>query len=429
MTALRAKPSLCAALEARSLPGGAAVTSPFAPIKLGPLTLRNRFIKSATNEGMARGGVPSQMLVKHHEAMAAGGVAMTTLAYCAVSPDGRTFTDQLQLEPGSVAGLSVLTAAVHRHDAAACAQLTHAGCFTFLPELSTRRPLSASSGFNAPGALSGRLLRQGMSDADIERVAGEFVTAAKVARDAGFDAVEIHMGHGYLLSQFLSPKYNHRMDLYGGDVVARARFPARVLRGVLDAVGRDLAVTCKLCSTEGFKGGATAADAAKVAQILEAEGAHMLVLSGGMNIESPWVMFGSPLPADAVAPPDSLALRLAVRLLKPSGPKNIEFHELYLLEHSRQVRAAVQLPLAYLGGVKSLASVHRAMAEGFECVVMGRALIHDPELVNKYRAGTATGSGCTACNRCIVMMYSPGGTSCVLREPNDPTLNQTPAAP
>ncbi len=85
------------------------------------------------------------------------------------------------------------------------------------------------------------------------------------------------------------------------------------------------------------------------------------------------------------------------------------------------------MPLAYLGGAKSLAAVHTAMAEGFDCVAMGRALIHDPDLVNKYRVGEATASGCTACNRCIVMMYSPGGTSCVLREPNDASLNSTPA--
>jgi 2,4-dienoyl-CoA reductase (NADPH2) len=266
-----------------------------------------------------------------------------------------------------------------------------------------------------------------MSAADIGRIAGEFATAAVIAREAGFDAVEIHMGHGYLLSQFLSPKYNRRRDRYGGDVPRRTLFPALVLRKVLDAVGRDVAVTCKLCSTEGFKGGATAEDAARVAQILEAEGAHLLVLSGGMNIESPWVMFGSPLPAEAVAPPNSLLMRLAARFLKASGPKSVEFREMYLLEHSRKVRAAVRMPLAYLGGAKSLAGVHEAMEEGFDCVAMGRALIHDPDLVNKYRAGAAMKSGCTACNRCIVMMYSPGGTSCVLRAPNDATLNSTPA--
>ena len=411
-----------------ALPVEAAVVSPFSPVRIGPLTLRNRFIKSATNEGGARGGVPSQMLVKHHAAMAAGGVGMTTVAYCAVSADGRTFADQLQLEPRIVPGLRVLTDSVHRHGAAACAQVTHAGAFTFLPGLETKRPLSASSGINTAGALSGRLWRQAMSEADIERITNEFVAAARIAREAGFDAVEIHMGHGYLLSQFLSPKYNRRRDRYGGDVRRRALFPSLVLRRVLEAVGRDVAVTCKLCATEGFKGGADADDAACVARILEAEGAHLLVLSGGMNIESPWVMFGSPLPADAVAPPKSPLIRLAARFLKAGGPKTLGFHPMYLLEHSRKVRSAVRMPLAYLGGAKSLAGVRTAMAEGFDCVAMGRALIHDPDLVNKYRSGAATESGCTACNRCIVMMYSPGGTSCVLREPNDAVLNSRPAA-
>ena len=409
------------------IPAEPAAVSPFSPLRIGPLTLRNRFIKSATNEGMARGGVPSQMLVKHHADIAAGGVGMTTVAYCAVSADGRTFEDQLQLEPRVIPGLRVLTDSIHRHGAAACAQVTHAGAFTFLTGPGTRRPLSASGGINAAGAVSGRLLRRAMSETDIGRIAGEFATAARIAREAGFDAVEIHMGHGYLLSQFLSPRYNRRRDRYGGDVRRRTLFPALVLSQVLDAVGRDVAVACKLCSTEGFRGGATAEDAARVAQILEAEGAHLLVLSGGMNIESPWVMFGSPLPAEAVAPPGNLLMWLAARLLKPSEPKSTEFRELYLLEHSREVRAAVRMSLAYLGGVKSLAGVYQAMAEGFDCVALGRALIHDPELVNEYRAGRATESGCTACNRCIVMMYSPGGTSCVLRAPNDPILNSTPA--
>lgn len=409
------------------IPAAPTSVSPFSPIRIGPVILRNRFIKSATNEGMARRGIPSRMLVKHHTDIAAGGVGMTTVAYCAVSADGRTFEDQLQLEPRVIPGLRVLTDSIHRHGAAACAQVTHAGAFTFLAHLGTRRPLSASSGINTTGAVNGRWFRQAMSEADIGRISGEFATAARIAREAGFDAVEVHMGHGYLLSQFLSPRYNRRRDRYGGDPARRALFPALVLRKVLDAVGRDVAVTCKLCSTEGFKAGATAEDAARVAQILETEGAHLLVLSGGMNIESPWVMFGSPLPAEVVTPPGNPLLRLAARLLKSGGPKSMEFRELYLLEHSRKVRAAVRMPLAYLGGVKSLAGVHRAMAEGFDCVAMGRALIHDPELVNRYRAGEATDSGCTACNRCIVMMYSPGGTSCVLRSPNDATLNSTPA--
>ena len=123
------------------------------PWPLGPLRLRNRFIKSATNEGMAPGGVPTQALVRHHRAMAAGGVGMTTVAYCAITPDGRTFPDQVVLDDATVKHLRVLTDAVHAEGGAASAQVTHGGAFNFLPALSTKYPLSASGGFNAAGAL------------------------------------------------------------------------------------------------------------------------------------------------------------------------------------------------------------------------------------------------------------------------------------
>ncbi|NKF20857.1 NADH:flavin oxidoreductase [Solimonas marina] len=399
----------------------------FTPLQIGPLTLRNRFIKSATNEGMAKGGVPSKMLVEHHRRIAAGGVGMTTVAYCAVSPDGRTFVDQVSLNRESLPHLRALTDAVHREGAAICAQITHGGAFTFLPELSTKYPKSASGGFNAAGVLSGRLFRTAMTRDDMQRVIGEFVAGAQLAREAGFDAVEIHMGHGYLLSQFLSPIYNKRRDGYGGHAEQRARFPAEVLRAVLDAVGNDLAVTCKICVTEGVKKGANAADAAAVARVLERSGAHLLVLSGGMNVEAPWAIFGSPMPAEAVSSIQNTTVRIATRLMRVFEPK-IAFHELYFREHSQKVRAAVRMPLAYLGGAKSMAGVATVMNDGFDAVVMGRALIHDAELVNKFRDGRATESGCTACNRCVVMMYTDGGTSCVLFPPNDAELNRTPAA-
>jgi 2,4-dienoyl-CoA reductase-like NADH-dependent reductase (Old Yellow Enzyme family) len=174
-------------------------------------------------------------------------------------------------------------------------------------------------------------------------------------------------------------------------------------------------VACKVCATEGHARGATAVDAAAVAQVLEREGAHLLVLSGGMNIESPWQIFGNPLPREAVE--DSIAnpvLKMLTRLQRLSQPKPV-FRELYQMEHSRQVRAAVRMPLAYLGGVKSLRAAEGALAEGFDCVALARVLIHDPELVNKFRTGAATESGCTSCNQCVVTMYTPGGTRCVLR--------------
>ena len=401
----------------------------FAPIQIGPLTLRNRFIKSATNEGVAKGGIPSKMLVEHHRRMAAGGAAMTTVAYCAVSADGRTFEDQVTLDEPSIKHLRVLTDAVHAEGGLACAQITHGGAFTFVPNLTTKYPLSSSGGFNPPGAISGRFFKTAMSAGDLERIVGEFVTAARRAKLAGFDAVEIHMGHGYLLSQFISPIYNKRRDEFGGKTAAeRVRYPVLILRSVLDAVGKEMAVTCKICVTEGARGGATAEDAVQVAKALEAAGAHLLVLSGGMNVESPWTIFGSNMPKEATDVIDNKIIKFATRMMKLWEPK-LSFRELYFLEHSRKVRAAVKMPLAYLGGAKSMAGIEQVMTDGFDAVVMGRALLHDPQLVNKFKSGEATVSGCTACNQCVVMMYTPGGTSCALHPPNDVALVQTPASP
>ncbi len=397
----------------------------FTSIRLGPLTLRNRFIKAATNEGMARDGLPTKALVEHHRTMAAGGAAMSTVAYCAVSADGRTFVDQLQLTKAVVPHLRVLTDAVHHEGAAACAQITHGGAFNFLPQLSTRYPRSASGGFNAPGMLVGRLFKKAMTTDDLERITDEFVQGARRARECGFDVVEIHMGHGYLLSQFLSPKYNHRRDEFGGDAEHRAGFPAMVLRRVLDAVGTEMAVTCKLSVTEAFKGGGTAEDAVVIAGVLEREGAHLLVLSGGMNVESPWAIFGSPLPKTAAGPVPGWVGAASAKLLQLTAPK-MQFRELYLRPHSLKVRAAVQMPLAYLGGAKSVAGIRQVLDDGFDYVVMGRALIHDPALVGKFRDGSVTESGCTACNECVALMYSPGGTGCVLRGANDIELNRLP---
>ncbi|HVT34516.1 MAG TPA: NADH:flavin oxidoreductase [Nevskiaceae bacterium] len=388
----------------------------FTPLRIGPLTLRNRFIKSATNEGMARGGVPSKALVEHHRAIAAGGVGMTTVAYCAVSADGRTFVDQVTLDRASIPHLRALTDAVHAAGAAVCAQITHGGAFNFLPQLSTRYPMSSSGGFNPPGVLSGRWFKHAMTADDMQRVSAEFVAGAQLARECGFDAVEIHMGHGYLLSQFISPLYNRRRDEYGGGAAARTRFPAEVLARVLDAVGGTTAVSCKIGVTEGVKKGGTAADAVEVAKVLERTGAHLLVLSGGMNVESPWAIFNGRLPASATGSTQTPLLRFATRLSKLGEP-DIQFRELYFLEHSRQVRAAVRMPLAYLGGAKSMDAVEQALAEGFDAVAMGRALIHDAALVEKFRSGQTRVSGCTSCNQCVPMMYTEGGTRCVLQPP------------
>ena len=404
-----------------------AAASPFSPVSIGPLTLKNRFIKAATNEGMSAGGVPSKQLALLHGNLAGGGVALTTVAYCAVSRDGRTLPNQLILEPASLPHFKALTEAVHARGGLVSAQITHGGCFTFIRERSTKRPLSASGGFNKIGMMSGMFLKQAMSESDMQQVVADFAQGARLARDAGFDAVEIHMGHGYLLSQFISPLYNKRRDQYGGSLENRLRFPRRVLRAVLEAVGQELAVICKYSITEGVRAGNSAEDGARIAQMLEAEGAHLLVLSAGMNAESITTMFGSSFPKENRVQQKNPVIALAMAIQRMTDPV-VEFRELYLLEHARKVRAAVKMPLAYLGGAQSLNGIEQLMSEGFDLVAMGRALIAEPGYVNKLANGEGRSNLCTACNRCVAMMYTPGGTSCVLGKPGDAALNRVPAA-
>lgn len=401
----------------------------FRPLSIGPLTLRNRFIKAATNEGMAKKGLVSKGLARFHERMAEGGAAMSTVAYCATSLDGRTFVDQATLNRESVADFRVLTDGVHRHGAAACAQITHAGSFTFLDDtqLRTRRPLSSSGGFNKVGVVSKRWFKKRMTRADIAAMTDEFVAAALTAREAGFDAIELHMGHGYLLSQFVSRLYNKRRDEYGGSIAERMRFPAETLARVLDAVGKDMAVLVKYSMTDGVPSGNRIEDGIEVARILERTGAHMAVLSNGMNVDSITAMFGSALPKPNRASNPNPLIRMGMWLQSFTEPRAVEFHENYLRDHALKIRQAVTMPLAYLGGIQSIEGVDQAMADGFDAVAMGRILIHNPGIVAQWAAGGAHKSGCTACNRCVSMMYLPTGTHCILTGAQDAALNTVAA--
>ncbi|CAB1370816.1 NADH:flavin oxidoreductase [Denitratisoma oestradiolicum] len=402
--------------------------SPFSPVQIGPITLPNRFIKSGANEAMCWNGGPSKALVKHHRDLAAGGVGMTTVAYGAVSKVGRTLPNQIWIRREILPDLKALADGVHAEGARISMQITHGG--SFVTALKVKGPtMSASSGINKAGLLRGNYFRRAMNESDMSQVTGEFVDAARICREAGFDAVELHMGHGYLLNQFISPLSNKRKDRYGGSAENRARFPARVLAAVKAAVGKEMAVIAKINVADGVPGGATVEDGMVTAKVLEAAGADMLVLSGGRNVESNWFMFGSPFQykhfARTVKSPVN---RLMLRLALMSNPKNMVFREMYFLEYSRQIRAAVKMPLGYLGGAKSLANAETAMGEGFDCVVMARALIQDSGLINKFRNGEVTVSPCDACNACSSYIYDPSGTRCEYNPPNDLALNRQRAS-
>jgi len=389
------------------------VTDPFSPFRLAGLSLRNRIIKTATYEGMSPGGKVSEALIEHHRELALGGVAMTTVAYCAVSGDGRTFRNQLYMRPDLVPDLRRLTSAVHAAGAAASIQLGHCGGFCNNHDLARRRPMGPSRALNLLGALSGRVLADAMSETEIEEVTGQFVAAASLAREAGFDAVEIHLGHGYLLSQFLSPGTNRRRDRFGGTLENRARFPLAVVERVRMALPSSMPVIVKLNLRDGFRGGLEIDDSKLVGQALEARGADALVLSGGFVSRNPFYLFRGQRPLrQMIAVEKSLPQKLALALFGPAMVRSYPWQPLYFLDLARQMRSAVRLPLVLLGGIKSKEDLETAMREGFELVAMGRALIHDPSLIAKYVAGLARDSGCVPCNQCVAEMDREGGVCC-----------------
>jgi 2,4-dienoyl-CoA reductase (NADPH2) len=176
-----------------------------------------------------------------------------------------------------------------------------------------------------------------------------------------------------------------------------------------------------------MRGGGTVEDAMVTAQAMAAAGAHLIVASAGMNVETPWHIFGSRMPPGIGGEDASLLMRMGNRMLKWQEPP-IEFREMYLLEASRRIRAAVETPVGYLGGVASIDGIREAMREGFDAIVMGRALIHRPDLLKAFRSGELTRSGCDHCNLCVATMYSAGGTRCVLTSTEDLAANRTPAA-
>lgn len=407
----------------------ATVIDPFAPFQLGPITLRNRFIKSGANEGMCFEGAPSKALLKHHRDLAAGGVALTTVAYGAVAREGRTLDNQIWIRPEILPDMKALADAVHAEGGKISFQITHGGSFVTQCRVQGRC-MSSMSGFNPAGSMAGNFLQRAMNEEDMDRVAGQFATAAELCREAGFDAVEIHMGHGYLLNQFVSPLSNKRTDQYGGSAENRARFPAMVLKRVKQAVGQDLAVLAKINVADGVKGGATADDAIVTGRVLQAAGCDMLVLSGGRNIESTWFIFGSNINVEEMEHVlrDRWFLRSMMKLSQRFAPK-VDFKEMYFRDYSKKIRAAVDMPMAYLGGTKSIDNVRTALADGFDAVVMARALIHDPALVNKLQSGELARSGCTSCNRCVAYIYDAGGVRCTenASPANDLALNRQPA--
>lgn len=398
-----------------------AATDPFAPARLGPVTLRNRIVKAATFEGLADHGQVSDRLVEFHRRVGAGGVGMTTLAYCAVSEDGQGAPNEIVVGPAVADGLARFTEAIHATGAAASIQLGHAGPVA----AGTGRAGLAPSRIFAPQAMR---FTEPVTEGDLGRIVGDFGRSARLAADCGFDAVELHFGHGYLVSAFLSPKLNRRTDGWGGSLVGRARLARAVAQAVRDAVDGKVAVLAKLNMADGVPGGLWVDESVEVARLLEADGTlDALELTGGSSFQNPMYLFRGDAPIHEMAAAFPSYLRFGFKLMGPRFMPSYPFEEAYFLPFARQFRDALSMPLILLGGINRIETVELALREGFDFVAMGRALLREPDLVERWQKGDERESLCIHCNKCMPTIYS--GTRCVLVEPAPARADATARAP
>jgi 2,4-dienoyl-CoA reductase-like NADH-dependent reductase (Old Yellow Enzyme family) len=388
----------------------------FAPAQLNGLSLRNRVLKAATFEGMTPGGIPSEELIAFHRSIAEGGTAMTTVGYCTVEPDGRISDQMLFMHEGIRSGLERLVDAVHDAGGAASGQMGHCGNFTKNRSLQRKRPLGPSRGINPLGLAYGLPFAGAMNQQHIDQMVDDYGDAAKFMKSVGFDALEIHFGHGYGLSQFISPKTNRRTDAYGGSLANRMRLPLRVLEAVRTAVGDSFPLLGKMGLTDGVKGGLMEDEAVEVAALLDRGGIDALIPSGGTSSMNPmWLFRGDSILPGMLEVERNRIMRLGLRVMGKRMIRSYPYEELYFLDGARRVRDRVDCKLVYIGGVSTIESLEAVMRE-FDFVQLGRALLKDPALVRNATANALYRNGCNHCNRCATLIDHPDGIRCVLND-------------
>lgn len=377
----------------------------FTPCTIGPITLRNRTIRSAAFENMCYGNKPSQDLFNYHTAVARGGIGMTTVAYASVNRSGVSFDGQLWMRDEIIPELKRLTDAIHAEGAKASIQLGHCGNMTHFYTCGGI-PVGASTGFNLYSPTFVRKLKK----REILALVEDFGKAVDLARQAGFDCVEIHAGHGYLISQFLSPYTNHRHDEYGGSLQNRMRFMQQVITKVMEVAGNDMAVVVKTNMYDGFRSGMQVPECIEVAKELERLGVHALVLTAGFVSKAPMEVMHGAMPLKTMThymnPWRFWWLKIGVRLFGRIMVPTVPFKEAYFLDTAKQFRKELKMPLIYVGGLISKEKMEEALSEGFVALQMARALVNDTDFVNKLKNGETTRSACKHSNYCIGRMYT-----------------------
>ena len=356
----------------------------FEPSEMNGLKLENRFVRSATWEGMAtEDGAATQKLIDLMAELARGGVGLIISSHTYVQKVGQASPAQLGIHNDDmIPGLQKMTEAVHTHRGKIVCQLTHAGFFGNV-KLSGQTPVSPS---NVEGIAQGD--RRELTKEDIQGIIADFAAGAKRAQTAGFDGVQIHGAHGYLLSSFISPIFNQRTDEYGGSIENRARMPLEVLQAIRNVVGKDFPVLIKLNCKEFIDNSLKPEDFVRVGKMLADAGMDAIEISGG-------------LPVSAKTRPSQLGI-------------NKEEKEAYFQEEARALRKAIDVTIILVGGNRSFHVAENLVNEGVtDYISMSRPLIREPHLINRWKAGDFTKSACVSDNMCFQPAIEGKGIYCV----------------
>ncbi|MBI5446337.1 MAG: NADH:flavin oxidoreductase [Deltaproteobacteria bacterium] len=357
----------------------------FEATEINGMKLANRFVRSATWEGMAAddGGCTPRLTELTAE-LARGGVGLIITSHAYVRPEGRAVARQIGVHRDElVEGLREMTAAAHGHGSRIVLQIAHSGHMAN-PKLTGQPAL-------APSAVAGfaKTPPREMSVSDIEDVADAFGRAAGRAQAAGFDGVQLHLAHGYLLSQFLSPAFNQRQDEYGGTVENRARAALAVLGRVRAAVGDNYPVLVKINSQDFVAGGVSEDDSLQAALLLEKAGIDALEVSGG-------TMFSGDL-------------------IPPRAKINAEEKEAYFRDAARRFKERLGIPVILVGGVRSFGIAERMVKEGCaDYISMSRPFIREPGLVRRWQSGDLRRATCASDNQCFGAAMAGEGIYCVV---------------
>lgn len=387
------------------------------PAKLNSLTLKNRIIKAATFESMLDNNSNiSDSCIAFHEKIAAGGTGMTTLAYCSPEADGRMVSSYMYVREEVIPQFKKLAEAVHKYDCKLSGQIAHCGAFSRNDNLQRKYPVGPMSQLSYIGAMQGIFYIQGMDQTLMKEVADAYAKTALIMKESGFDAVEIHFGHGYLLSQFISPVTNKRKDEYGGSIENRMRYPIEVLQAVRKAVGPSFPILGKITMYDDLKNGISLEDGLASAKILSDNGIDGIIPSAGTSSQNPMLLFhGDSILPGLLSYEKNPFTRLGMKMVAKTMFRDYPYHELYLKKAALKLKEIVSCPVIYIGGATTIESFEELMNDGFDFVQSGRPLLRDFDMPNHIKSlGKNYINGCTHCNQCAPLMNDPEGIRCVL---------------